>query len=255
MKALFVAWKDLENSRWLTVGRLTHEKGMYKFVYTKGAKKSKYFKPFGRMTNLGKAYVSEGLLPLFKNRILPKSRPEYGAYLGWLGLTEATHNELEMLARTGGLRDTDTLELFPCPEPTKNNLYKVYFFSRGVRHLLPEHRNRIKELVPGQELFLMRDIQNRYDRYALLMRTGDPISIVGYCPRYYCADFTRLIELAGPTNVSVTVEKVNADAPMQMRLLCKVRAPWPTGFSACSTEEYKPLRPAPGDCSTKKRRI
>lgn len=242
MKTLFVAWQDLANSRWLPVGRLTRKGGKYTFVYTKGAKKSKNFKPFGGLKDLTEVYESEVLFPLFANRILPKSRPEYSSYLHWLGLTDTSDNEIEMLARTGGLRATDTLQLLPCPEPTRNNSYKVYFFSHGVRHLPPDHRNRINELVSGQRLFLMRDIQNPFDRYALLMRTDDPISIVGYCPRYYSADFTKLIRLAGQVNVSVTVEKVNADAPMQMRLLCKLHAPWPSSFSACSTEEYKPLR-------------
>jgi hypothetical protein len=241
MKALFVAWQDPGSRRWLPVGRLTFENGVYRFVYTRGAKESKNFTPFGRMVNLDTTYVSEALFPLFANRVLPKSRPEYQDYLRWLGLSATKHDELEVLARTGGLRGTDTLEMIPCPEPTKNNSYEVFFFSHGLRHLIPENQARINLLEHDELLFLMRDVQNPHDSMALLMRTNDPMSIVGYCPRYYSGEFTRLIEMVGKENVKVTVEQTNPDAPSQLRLLCKLSAPWPANFSPCSKDEFTPL--------------
>lgn len=240
MKALYVAWQEPESRRWLAVGRLTQEDGKYKFVYTKGAKETKSFKPFGRMLNLDAAYVSDVLFPLFANRVLPKSRPEYGDYLRWLGLDESEHNELEVLARSGGSRATDTLEIFPCPEPTKDKNYEVYFFSHGVRHLQPQDQAKVNELKVGERLYLMRDLQNEHDATAFLMRTSDPISCVGYCPRYYSAEFSHLLESVGAESVRVTVEQVNLDAPMQLRLLCKVSAPWPANFSACSLDQFQP---------------
>ncbi len=241
MKALFVAWQEPSSRRWVPVGRLTHEKGVYRFVYTRGAKESQQFTPFGRMVDLDVAYVSEALFPLFANRVLPKSRPEYHDYLHWLGLNETDHDELEELARTGGLRATDTLEMFPCPEPTQNNSYEVFFFGHGLRHLISENQARVNTLESGEQLFLARDIQNPYDPMAMLMRTSDPMSLVGYCPRYYSAEFTRLVEAVGPDQVKVTVEQVNPDAPSQLRLLCKLSAPWPASFSPCARDEFTPL--------------
>jgi hypothetical protein len=241
MKALFVAWQDPSSRRWVPVGRLTFEKGAYRFVYTRGAREAKNFTPFGRMVDLDAAYVSEVLFPLFANRVLPKSRPEYQDYLRWLGLNESEHDALEVLARTGGLRATDTLEMIPCPEPTKNNSYEVYFFGHGLRYLTPENQARINTLEHGEQLFLVRDIQNSYDPMALLMRTNDPMSLVGYCPRYYSAEFTRLIEAVGKDGVKVAVEQVNPDAPSQLRLLCRLSAPWPANFAPCSRDEFSPL--------------
>ncbi len=240
-KALFVAWQDPESRRWIPVGRLTFENGTYRFTYTRGAKEAKSFVPFGRMTDFNSAYVSNELFPLFANRILPKSRPEYGDYLRWLGLTEARAQELEVLARSGGLRATDTLEIFPCPEPTDDHRYVVYFFSHGVRYLLPENHARFHSLQQGERLYLMKDIQNSADAMALLLRTGDPVSNVGYCPRYYCAEFGHLIDVVGAEKVIVTVERVNPDAPMQFRLLCRLSAPWPANFAPCSMEEFQAL--------------
>lgn len=241
MKALFVAWQEPDSRRWLTVGRLTHESGKYKFVYTRGAKEAKNFTPFGRMVDLEAAYVSDLLFPLFANRVLPKSRPEYGDYLRWLGLQEQAQDEFEILARSGGTRATDTLEIIPCPEPTADKNYEVYFFSHGVRHLKAEDQGHVKKLGHGERLYLMRDMQNEHDVMALLLRTGDPISCVGYCPRYYSGDFTRLLTAVGQENVRVTVEQINPDAPAQLRLLCKLSAPWPAEFSACAMDQYQPL--------------
>lgn len=241
MKALFVAWQEPESRRWFPVGRLTQENGEFKFVYTRGAKEAKNFTPFGRMNNLDTAYVSDVLFPLFANRMLPKSRPEYREYLRWLGLGEEHYDELDILARSGGLRATDTLEIFPCPEPTEDMRYRVYFFSHGLRHLILENQARVNRLQVGERLFLMRDLQNSHDAKALLLRTDDPMSIVGYCPRYYSGEFSRLLDTVDAEKVHVTVEQVNADAPMQLRLLCKVEAPWPTNFSVCSLGQFQPV--------------
>ena len=241
MKALFVAWQDSERREWTPVGRLTLEDGSYRFVYTQGAKKLKEFKPVGVMQDLYKMYKSDELFPIFANRVLAKNRPEYNDYLQWLGLAESSYSALEELARTGGLRATDSLELFPCPRPTSDNYYEVYFFCRGIRHLHPENEMRACELRPGEDLYLMQDLQNSYDVTALLMRTNDPITLAGYAPRYYSADFTKLIAVLGPNKVRVTVEKVNLKAPIQYRVLCKLSSPWPKDFSPCSTDEFLPL--------------
>jgi hypothetical protein len=133
------------------------------------------------------------------------------------------------------------LELFPCPEPTEGKNYEVYFFCRGLRHLHAENQERARQLKPGEQLYLMQDLQNPHDPMALLMRTGDPITLVGYAPRYYSAEFTQLIKSTGQGQVKVTVEQVNLDAPVQYRVLCKLASPWPQNFSSCSTSEFQSL--------------
>ncbi len=241
MKALFIAWQDEKTRRWQPVGRLTRENGLYQFVYTRGAEEMPNFRPFGRMQDLRKVYRSEELFPIFKNRVLAKNRPEYKDYLQWLGLSEARYDELEELARTGGLRATDSLEIFPCPEPTEGKNYEVYFFTRGLRHLHKENLLRSRKLKEGEQLYLMQDLQNPHDDMALLMRTGDPITLVGYAPRYYSAEFTSLIKENGPDKVKVTVERVNIDAPEQYRILCKLASPWPANFFPCANKQFEAL--------------
>lgn len=239
MKALFVAYQDSVSRTWTPVARLTHDGQLYHFAYTQGAKSLPNFVPFGRMNELDAEYVSEQIFPLFANRLLPKSRPEYQDYLSWLGLSGVGHDALEELARTGGLRATDSLELIPCPEPTSSNQYEVYFFCRGLRHLPTESQTRSLSLNKGEKLFLMQDIQNGSDEMALLLRTDDPVTVVGYVPRYYSAEFSSLIKLTGADAPKVTVEKVNADAPVQYRVLCKFSAPWPMQFQPCQAGLYE----------------
>lgn len=239
MKALFVAYQDTVSRTWTPVARLTHEGSLYRFAYTVGAKNLSGFVPFGRMTELDAEYQSEEIFPLFKNRLLPKSRPEYADYLSWLGLTEVSHDAIEELARTGGLRATDTLELIPCPEPTSSNQYEVYFFCRGLNYLSADSQSRAANLQVNNALYLMSDMQNDSDEMALLLRTGDPVTLVGYVPRYYSAEFSRLIGLVGRKNAKVTVEKVNPNAPIQYRVLCKLTAPWPANFEPCHSDSYE----------------
>lgn len=239
MKTLFVAYQDTVSRMWTPVARLTHDGDLYHFAYTEGAKNLPNFVPFGRLKELDSEYVSKQIFPLFANRLLSKSRPEYKDYLSWLGLSGVGHNALEELARTGGLRATDSLELIPCPEPTSSNQYEVYFFCRGLRHLPPDSQVRSLALAVGEKLYLMKDIQNGSDNMALLLRTDEPMTLVGYVPRYYSTEFSRLLEQVEADAPKVTVEKVNADAPIQYRVLCKFSAPWPMQFQPCQDKLYE----------------
>jgi hypothetical protein len=223
---------------------VSRDDGLYRLVYTKGAQRLKNFNGLGRMSQLDKEYVSSEIFPLLANRVLPKNRPEHREYLSWLGLSESDHDELEELARTGGLRATDSIELIPCPEPTDDEMYEVYFFSRGLSHFLPEHVKRVNELSPGDTLYMMKDFQNERDPRAMLLRTLDPISLVGYAPMYYAQDFGFLAEAgAAPTAIRIQVDRVNPDAPLQYRLLCRMTTPWPKSFNACESELFQPIAP------------
>jgi hypothetical protein len=241
MKKLYLSWQDPKDRRWLTVGRLTYHDKFYRFVYTKGAEISKNFSPFGRMKSLKDIYESSELFPLFANRLLSKSRPDFKRFMRWLNLQETETNPFLIFALTGGLRKTDSLELFPCPEPTPGGYYLVKFFNRGLSHLPEETWNRVNKLKPGDRLYIMADLQNPKDEKALALRTDDPASIVGYCPRYFTSDFNWFLKERGPNSVKITVIQNNLDAPFQLRLLCKLTAKWAPEFKACSNELFKPI--------------
>ena len=110
--ALYVAWRsgDATQGRWGPVGRLERLGTEYRFAYTKGARSLKGFQAVPEMPHLDKVYESEELFPLFANRLLSKSRPEYEAYLTWGGFDpDNPPDPIAILGVTEGRRATDSL--------------------------------------------------------------------------------------------------------------------------------------------------
>lgn len=241
MTQLFVAWRDSQTKQWYPVGLLMREKNKFRFSYTRGVEKIQDFVPFVNMKDLKTPYESDELFFFFQNRILSKNRPEFPQLLKWLNLENDVDNCMGMLALTEGKRATDALTLFPCPTKNSNGECELVFFVNGISHM-SNNEETINRLQCGDSLYLLKDVQNDHDDWALLLRTGDPVSMVGYCPRYFSKDFSELIDHStSPKSIKVIVEKVNTDAPSQFRLLCKLTAPWPHDFNPCSGEEYEPL--------------
>lgn len=243
---LFVFWQDPLSRRWHVVGRLTRAREEYRFVYTRGAKASKLFVPFGRMTQLDKEYRSRDLLPLFSNRLLPRSRPEYNDYLRWLELSSADADPLLILGRTGGLKSTDSLSMYPLPQRDGEGNYRVLFFCHGLRYIAETALERIATLETHDRLYPMLDVQNAKDSQAVALRSGDPATFLGYCPRFFAQDFRTLLTKRNSA-VAISVIRVNRDAPMQFRLLCEFKSSWPDDFRPCQGDEYEPLADATVD--------
>lgn len=247
--ALFIAWRSGGPSagRWAPVGRIDLGTG-YRFVYTKGAAMLPDFQPFAGMPDLDAVYESSELFPLLANRVLARSRPEYEAFLTWGGFDpNDPPDPLALLGVTEGLRQTDSVEMFPCPEPDAKGCYLSKFFLHGVRWMPSAAQERIACLQSGERLGLMLDIQNPHDRHAVAVRTCDPIGrfIIGYVPRYLAQDVSKLCESCEPDFVELHVERINIGAPLQQRVLCRMNACWPEGFQPCSGEEFEPMVQVP----------
>ena len=242
---LYLAWQDPNNRNWWPIGILTYGRNRnYRFFYTKGAEKLAemgIFKTFGSMSDLNAIYESEDLFPLFTNRMMPISRPEYKRHLDWLGSAVNDKRPLTLLAMTEGIKGTDNLEVFKCPKENVKGKYEVMFLAHALRYLTQSAIDRINELYKGDQLYLVFDMQNMYDDKAMALRTDDPVEIVGYCPRYLSRDFLNLLTKYGTNDVKVTVEKVNPQAPLHLRLVCKIVASWPKKFIPCSDEKYEPI--------------
>nr|WP_298103469.1 HIRAN domain-containing protein [uncultured Shinella sp.] len=241
MAKFILNWQDPESRRWHSVGTLTHERGLYFFVYTRGAKLSSRFVPFGNMSKLDRAYVSETLFPIFANRILNEKRPEFEKYSEWSGLSDkSSRDPLLLMARMGGGRATDTMQVYPIPEKSMDGKYKTVFFSHGISHISQSAQRRCLGLANGDVLYAMLDVQNPFDEYAVALRTADPAEFVGYCPRYLAKDVRKLLGNS-ESELAVRVKQVNFDAPFQYKLLCEIEADWPIGFEPCDDEDKIPL--------------
>ncbi|TWT77106.1 HIRAN domain protein [Posidoniimonas polymericola] len=242
MNALFVAWRPKKaSSGWRPVGRLIYENGLYRFCYTQGARQEG-FRPFAGMELLDRVYESESLFPIFANRLLPSSRPEYEEYLRWSGFDPAHPPEpIVVLGVTEGIRKTDAVEVFPCPTPDTEGCYLNRFFLHGIRWMDHLASERLETVRPGDRLYLMLDLQNHSDPQAVAVRTEHPSAMVGYVPRYLARDVWSLMRECEIDWIELSVERVNLRAPTQNRLLCRMKACWPDGFQPCDGEEFVPI--------------
>ncbi len=249
MSTLFLAWQDPASRGWFPIGRLQSFGESYWFVYTNGAEHARQkagFQGLIAFPDMRAVYVSDRLFPLFANRLLQPSRGEYREYLTWLSVPDSENSPVAILARSGGRRATDTLEVFPCPEPNENGEYEFHFLVHGVSHIPEPSAHRALQLKPGEPLLAMRDCQNPKDPEAVALRTAETFDgdmfLIGYCPRYLQADFLKLVKR--DDSLKITVERVNPPpAPIQLRVLCKALTRWPEGFNPFDSEEYEPLVP------------
>lgn len=247
-RQVFLAWQDPERRSWHPIGRLQTNGRRFVFVYTRGAieaQKAGRFAPLAAFADLHRVYQSTTIFPLFANRLMPTSRPDYANFLRWLDVSAHDAAPLVILARSGGQRATDTLEVFPCPEKTADGAYETRFFVHGLRHMPKESAQRAERLKPGDQLLLMSDFQNPFDANALALRTtetspGD-LHLLGYCPRYLRGELLKLMT-GSPNPPRVTVERVNlSPAPVQFRILCHLRMKWADGFAPFTGDEYQPI--------------
>jgi len=171
-----------------------------------------------------------------------RSRPEYEAYLRWSGLDPASPPDpIVVLGVTEGLRQTDAIEVFPCPAPDAEGCFVNKFFLHGIRWMSPASVERIGRLEKGEPLRMMADRQNPVDPDAVAVRTVSERMMLGYVPRYLARDVWSLVEECAPDFIELSVDRVNPDAPLQNRLLCQMRACWPEGFRPCSGDEFRPI--------------
>ncbi len=240
-KTLFLAWQDPISRFWFTIGRLTFDEGIYQFVYTQGVKEAEEkcaFKPLSSFPLLEKIYKSTQLFPVFANRLMSRSRPDYSSFIEWLNILNDEKDPMTILARSGGERETDTLAVFPCPEVDEEGYYHLYFFSYGLRHLSNSAIERVNQLESREKLWFAREFQNHHDFQALSLNTEDN-HIVGYCPPYLLAE---VLEWNDHSSLEVRVEHINKPpTPLQFRLLCKIIANSRDDFHPFSSLQYQSL--------------
>jgi hypothetical protein len=240
MSAIFITWQDPDDRRWYPVGKLERQGTDYVFVYTKGAQQSRLFKPFGSLTDLRSRYRSRELFPLFANRLMKSGRREFDDWMRWLDFEGKSPDAIELLARSGGERLTDSLQLYPCPVKTRDGNYETSFFCHGLRYMHSRAIEDVSKLQPGDQLYPMADFFNRADSNAVALRTESPVMMIGFCPRYLAEDVKKLATEAKAT-FALTVQRVNADAPVQFRVLCRITSAWPENFHPCSSQFFQPI--------------
>ncbi len=221
-RALILVWQNPETRRFSKVGQidaLPHAR--IAFHYLPGAANVDGFVHLDEFPSFDGVYVSDEIPAFFANRILSADRRGYDKYLGWLGLSEYSANDIpfEVLARTGAGRATDTFHVVDMPVDDDDRFSSRFFIS-GIRYS-PDADAAISTIRDGADLVLELDESNEANPKAVLIDTVEGTKL-GYVPDWLCGDVHALVK-SGWT-LRAVAERVNADAPAHVRVLCRVEA-------------------------------
>ena len=242
-RTLFLAWQDNESRQWFPVGRLDADVSgpSYCFRYTGGANRAKQETGFPLLIefpDLYKAYRSPELFPVFQNRIMNRSRPDFVDYLRQLDLPEGA-DPIEILSVNGGSRVTDTYEVFPKLIKREDGSSNCRFFLHGWRYVSLAAQVRLNELRLGEELYMTLEPANPATGLAVQMQTTD-YHVIGWTPRYLVQDLAAAM-MEAPCAYKAKVAGLNPQpAPSKQRVLIEMTGNWGQR-EPMSSEDFRPL--------------
>jgi hypothetical protein len=249
MRNLFVAWQSPGPSRaWYPVGRLEAdpEREIFRFRYLQGAERAVEAEGFSALLSFPdrfKVYEAAELFPLFQNRLLSQSRPEYQSLLEVLSMRPEEADPIELLALAGGQRRTDNLEVFPEVVANGSGYLSARFFLHGWRHL-PEHaRHRVDLLQKGEQLQVALECNNPATAFAVQVQSAD-YSILGWAPRYLMPGLGECLLKSG-MDLRCQVAGINSSSGMnQWKLLVELAGFVEPGRTLMQGRDFEPLAPA-----------
>jgi hypothetical protein len=240
LRDLYVAWQEPETRTWNTIARLRRTGDEYEFLFTRGVTKLNSIPLDLFRMDINKRYRSVELIPLFRNRLLSRSRADFSKVASWLGL-KGNESEFESLSKFGLIPGSDSILIYPAPELI-NRSYSVEFFVHGIRHMHADMASHCDALTEGSLLLPLLDVKNPVDPNAVAFRTKSDFRLIGYLPAFYAGDIRTI--LSKPTlakTAKVSVVKNNKDAPIQLRLLCRFEAEVDQDFVSLNSDVHRPL--------------
>ena len=252
MKTLFLAWQDTRTQggartpsrAWFPIGRLDADPERYKFVYTRGALKAQKeagFQPLDAFPKLQSVYESPDLFPLFQNRLIDPKREDYSEYIARLGLGPEEADPFEILAVSGGTRQTDSLEVFPKLQRRRDGSFNCRFFLHGWRHVNESAQEKLGRLAPGDKLQVAIELNNPASGIALQLQTGEDYFVIGWTPRYLVGDLLQAIAVSSGQFSAHVVQINEPPAPHNQRVLVDFSGRFREDFEPMSSEEYLPV--------------
>ena len=230
--ALLVLWQQPATRAMIPVAELSFDGAEYRFTYLPTVDTVPGFRPLLGFKDFSKTYVSDELFPLFRERVLDPTRPDFDRVVHELDLDLADATPWELLMRTGGGSEGDTLQVTPFPRPDGDG-WACTFLASGVRYFREKsvrtaHRTTdvysdeefeviIGSLEQGEALSIEREVGNSYNQDARVLVTAAGHA-VGYLPDWL-ARFTAPY-LQDGTEFHANVVRVNdARAGWHLRLM------------------------------------
>ncbi len=236
-RRLAVAWQHPETRRITPVGLLTCAESTYTFCYLWSARGVAGFQPFLGFPDFDRRYEATALFPLFAQRVMRASRPDFSRYRQALRL-EAEASDWSILGRSQGQREGDGIRVFPEPEVDEVGVTTSTFFVSGLRHRMREDSRvsaALASLTPGTRLSLVDEPTNQEDARALLVAEGTGV-ILAWVPSVLLSYVHAVRSFAEP---SLTVVGTNGvDVPPAYRLLVNLRGTAPEGYRPFDGPEW-----------------
>jgi len=236
---LLVTWQDPDTGRYHAVGLLSRSPDAgYRFRYLDSASTLPRFSPFLGFSDLQGDYVSAHLFPLFAERVLDEARPDRTVLYEALDLV-ASAGPMEFLARSGGRRSGDRIELLPTPD-IDGSRTSCLFLVHGVRHI-DGASEAIGRSHRGQQLTLAPEPDNPIDPDAVLVM--DDGTRLGWVPNPLL-DHVRAVMSTGDSRLTV----VRANSPElghHLRLLVRIEGALPEDHILTWHQDDVALAPSP----------
>lgn len=237
-EVLFMTWQDQASRTILPIGRILRTAEGYEFAYIRSALEAVEmgFQPLVTFPDFETVYRTQDLPPLLSNRVMRPSREDFPRFVAQLGLGKEAE-PFTVLARSGGRRATDRLEVFAPPAQCDAG-YAGLLLARGVRHM-PGAEAAIARLTAGQPLGLEAEPSNTQNPHAQLIVDADGRKL-GYLPNYLADELAWLGAPGSALNLAV--EKVNLPPePVHHRLLCSYTCPTDLGGHLFKSEAFTPI--------------
>lgn len=232
---LVVTWQHPISRDISPIGLLSFDGHEYTFSYLVSAPSVEGFRPLLGFPVFEQRYTAQELFPLFAQRAMDPRRPDFHRYVRDLGLGEDA-TPWEQIARSGGARGSDTLQLFPVPRYTGNG-WTCFFLVHGMRYLLEksvmvgevahaeysaeELEKVLSGLRGGDQLRVEHETSNTFSAHSLLATTVDD-DPVGWVPNWLAAE---VLQLQSEGHLAFNVDHVNpSEAGWHMRLVIRMDA-------------------------------
>ena len=211
---------------WVPVKKLIWDERGYRMGCVAGVKQaislSRLWQNYFGLSPIDRISITPGIPPVYGCR-MPLDRPqEMPVNLPDLGLRADLDDPIAYVARSGGYRQKDDLDVFPELEPDRDGCYRFFFGLSGL-HLLPDGRWLKDTIRAGDRLIIQ-------GRGAIHQATGQPIgSVPGYI---------QALVMEHPAQVRLQIEQVNDTIFTKRKLLCSATC---SDFTPFTSALYLPI--------------
>jgi hypothetical protein len=191
---LFVLWADPASGTRHAIGELWRDGSGYFFAYGHGVERA-FGLGFGLMTEFSrvqeedKPFQAPHLFSTFSQRIPSRKRFDFSDMMRAWGV-ENPGDPFEVLARSGGIRMTDRIELAEYRSDADDLSRPLSFRVAGVKH---QDGVGAELLRVGDPVELVRERENPHDPHATLLIVCSGHRL-GRVPRQYSPLFARLLD-------------------------------------------------------------